>query len=321
MLCAHLEATTDAIIARQLGGGVASTGGRIFDIVLIDPGNELANRQAITSEAIPIEAIVSDVGVGEARQWPTNQDLHPQHAERIKERAITVGFFESAPAIGPSMVRQTTPYPDWIGSITAIENKPSLDRPGDLEMQLQRDVSLGLVDAVILATESHVTGAHLNRIPDEVGVWRIHTTGETITREVVREPTPLDSADWGIEIGDGSSTTRHIATVMPSDKEQARIQLAERAYGKGWRPSLPHCSRAATACMDGTKTLPYCQWKDVIIDPVGCTTACPEFDAAPPPPVDLRAEREARTPWIADPPGVTRKQAGLTADWERTKSI
>lgn len=319
-LCAAIEATTDSIIARQLGGGVTAPGGRIFDIVRIEPGTEFPERQAITSEAIPIEAIESPVGPGIARRWPGQLDIHPEHATRIKERAIEIGFFERASAIGPDMVRQTTAYPDWIGTITAIENKPTLERPGKMLMQLQRDISLGLVDYVILATQSHVTGAHLNRIPAAVGVWRISIEGETVTRDVLREPTRLESAAWGLEIGSGTPTTRQINPVAPAEKHTARIQLAERAYGKGWRPALPGCSAAATARIAGTNSLPYCQWKETIIDPAGCTSHCPRFDPAPSPDIDLAAERTARTPWDHDPPGVARTQAGLTAEWENTLS-
>lgn len=315
-LCAHLEATTDTIIARQLGGGVTDTGGRIYDIVTIEPGPEFAQRREITHRSIPALAIESAVGPGRASPWPGTLDVSPAFAERVKERAIEVGFFELVPHHGTAKVRQSTAYPDWIGAITAIENKPTLERPGALRMQLRRDVSLGLVDRVILATASHVTGAHLNRIPPGVGVWRVEHDAGAVSIEVIREPTPLDPDQWGIEIGGHSPTARRIDTVSPEAKSRARVRLAERAYGKGWRTPLPGCERATTTTVAGTDTLPFCTWKDSIVDPAGCNDSCPAYDPGQPPAADLDAERAARTPWTHDPAGVARRQAGLFAEWE-----
>jgi len=68
-LAAHLEATTDWLVARQLGGAVATPGGRIMDLCCVRPTDALADRAAITSETIPPLAIESDVGSGEAVDW------------------------------------------------------------------------------------------------------------------------------------------------------------------------------------------------------------------------------------------------------------
>lgn len=308
-LCAHLETRTDGIIARQLGGSVSESGRRILDIVEIEPGEEFERRQSVTPSSIPPRAIHCDVGVGRWRRWSAMHELSSEAADRLLERAVDTDFFEVERHRGTTRVRQTVRYPDWIGRLTAIENKPDLGSPGNLASQLRHDVSLGLVDRVVLATESHVTGAHLNRIPDAVGVWRVTPADGAI--DVVREPTRLDVDGWGLEIGDGTVSKRNVRAISPAEKSRARVRLAEAAYGKGWRPSLPACQQARLSEAAGTRSLPYCDWKDRVVDPGGCGPACPGHEAGSAPSYDWPAEREDRTGWVADPAGFARKQAGI----------
>lgn len=312
-LCAYLEHRENAIVARQIGGGVRERARRIFDIVLVEPGDEFDRRAAITDQTIPPAAIESEVGPGRAVRWPHETDYSPAHAQRILERAEDVGFFERMHREGSVAVRQTTRYPDWIDSLTAIENKPDLSRPGHLLEQLRFDVSIGLVDRVILATESYVTGAHLNRIPQEVGVWRVHTENHATEIEEVRPPMPLGVETWGIEIGETTSGASEITAISPEEKRRARVRVAERAYGSGWRPSFPACAEVDSANIEASRALPYCEWKGRIIDPAKCGPTCQGFDSADPPPVDRAQERDRSTPWVQDPDGVQRHQAGLDA--------
>jgi len=202
-LCSWLETATDWIVARQLGGAVATPGSRIIDICCVVPGKEFDARSRITSQAIPSLAIESDAGAGEAIEARRAFDCSAERAYSIIERAAACGFFEIDRRNGRQYVRQTTRYPDWIGELVGIENKPDLDTPGDLQRQLRIDVSLGLFDRVVLATESYVTDAHLNRLPEAVGVWRFNP--ETGERRVVREPTPLAVEE------DGRRTPSHSA--------------------------------------------------------------------------------------------------------------
>ncbi|MCL7416768.1 MAG: DUF5787 family protein [Halalkalicoccus sp.] len=304
-LCARLE-REGGIVARQLGGAVASPGGRILDTVHIEPGPEFEARAAITPEKIPGPAIEAAVGTGRARYWKDALSIHPDRARGVVERALEVGFFERERRGGREYVRQTTRYPDWFGPITAIENKPDLSNPGDLDRQLRFDVSLGLVDRVILATESYVTRAHLNRLPDPVGVWRIVEDG----REVVREPTPLDPTEWGVELRDRTPIRTDVAMVSPAEKARKRRRIAERAYGKGWRVEPPACARGALGEAAGA-SVPYCAHYDRIVDPGECGPACPGYEPGEASEVDLTGERDRRTPWVADPAGVKRRQTGL----------
>lgn len=305
-LAAHLEATTEWVVARQLGAAVSNPGGRIIDLCGVRPGGEFEKRQAITGETIPPLAIESDAGVGEATAIGNAFGCGIERATDVVDRAVDCGFFECERENGRRLVRQTTRYPDWIDSVVGIENKPDLETPGALESQLQFDISLGLFDEVILATESYVTRAHLNRIPDAVGVWRFDPDGE---RTVIREPTTLGVDESGIEPGAEKPLSTEITVVQPAAKRQQRRRIAERAYGKGWRSEeLPACAHATTTA-DGR---PYCEWFERVINPAAdCGAECAFHEPAEPPQIDVDAIRDERSSWVADPDGVERTQSGL----------
>ena len=332
-LCAALE-SPDCVVARQLGAGVTNPGGRIVDVCLLSPGPNFDRRTRISADRIPDPAIEASVGPGEAVPVADAIDLPPDRVAPVVDRAVDAGYLERERRDGRPVVRATARYPDdWIGSLTAIENKPDLGTPGDLEAQLRYDAALGLFDEVVLATASYVTRAHLNRIPDAVGVWRFDP--ETGEREVVREPTPIDPEAPGVEIRDRRPLRTDVALVDPEAKARKRRRIAERAYGKGWRPSLPNCLHA-TATDDGR---PYCERFDRIVDPGrDCGPDCSAFEPTDAPgPSDgtdsnasaaagdslragddgLRGERarlrDERTAWVADPDGDgPRQQSGLS---------
>ena len=302
-LCAALE-REGRLVSRQLGGHVH--GRRILDTVVVE-GDAIDERAAITADRIPTSAIEADVGVGEARYWKSAFDCHPDRAERAVELAVERGFFERERRGGRTYVRQTARYPDWVGSVTAIENKPDLDRPGNLETQLRTDVSLALADRVVLATSDYVTRAHLNRLPDEVGVWRLDPEGGE--REVVREPTDLPTDGPGIELVERTPARTDVRPVTAAEKASARTRLAERAYAKGWRTfEYPACAR----CVPDADGLPHCPWKGRPVRASDdCGPDCGGYDAADAPTVDGDRLRAERTPWDPDPDGRRRQQSGL----------
>jgi hypothetical protein len=304
-LCRQLEAERDGVVSRQLSTGVH--GRRVMDVVCVSPGPEFDERRAITPETIPPAAIESEVGAGVATYWKEAFDCHPERGASAVERAVECGFFERERRNGRTYVRQTARYPDWYGRLLGIENKPDLGRPGALETQLLTDVELGLLDGVVLATASHVTGAHLNRIPGAVGVWRFDPdTGE---REVLREPAQLPAGEHGIEILDRSSARAEIRVVTPDDLRRARLRVAERAYGKGWRTyDLPDCERVEP----DDAGVPFCPWKGRIVRPaVDCGPACEGYEHDEQPAVDLRRLRAERSSWDPAPDGRQREQSGL----------
>lgn len=213
-LCARLE-SPEAVVARQVGGGVRRPGGRVLDTVVVEPGPAFDRRAAITDAAIPAAAVESDVGVGRYRRVAPAFDCSPERAREIAAGAVRAGFFErerDGRTLGEderlrpgARVRQVVRYPDWFARLTAVENKPDLDRPGDLRRQLRLDAALGVVDRVVLATSDHVTGAHLNRLPDRVGVWRYdysegaaergeETPGECVSERRAETPSEGDIA-------------------------------------------------------------------------------------------------------------------------------
>jgi hypothetical protein len=307
-LCAHLEASEEAVIARQIGGGVRAPSNRIIDVLCVEPGAEMDARAGLTPETIPHRAIESDVGIGRARDPQKAMAGPPERVQRIVERAVEVGFFERAVGGG---VRQVARYPDdWFGKLVGIENKPDLGDPGDLQNQLRKDASLALVDEVVLATESYVTGAHLNRIPEEVGVWRFHP--ETGEREVVREAQSLPSDERGVELLDRHAGKTDIAVVSAEEKARQRRRMAERAYGKGWRTyEFPECGEVEAVAREGSEGLPYCHWKDRVVNPANCGPECPGHDSADAPDFDADEARDGRMPWVAEPEGKARRQSGL----------
>lgn len=334
-LCARLEADREAIVARQLGAGVAEPGGRVIDTVLVEPGPTFADRAHITDQAIPRTVLESDLGPGRARRVSAAIDASPEHAREVAERAAEVGFLELERRDGDLHARQVARYPEeWFGSLVGIENKPDIGSPGAMAEQLRTDVSLGVFDRVILATASHVTGAHLNRLPDSVGVWRYqpespapdgdgatdrapvpHGDGSTdrYPLKVVQEPSTLPSTEAGVEVLEQRPGETEIEVVSAADVADARRRIAERAYGKGWRPQeIPVCDRFRLAERAGTPALPYCEWKEAVVEPArDCGPACPGFDPAAPPAPEADAERAARSPWVASPEGCKRRQAGL----------
>jgi len=313
-LAAHLETEREGILSRQLGTAVS--GRRIMDLVWVEPGPEFHSRVELTAETIPARAIESDVGPGRFRFWRDAFDNHPETARSTVERAIDCGFFEQERRTGRTYVRQTTRYPEWFGRLVGIENKPDLGTPGDLETQLLTDVAVGLLDEVILATESYVTRAHENRIPDPVGIWRFdRERGEL---EVIRESESLPTDDGGVDIIDRTSTRTEIQIVTPAEKQRARRRVAERAYGKGWRTDeLPGCTKLDPTNPQLPETqreagLPYCRWHGQIVQPATtCDPDCEGYCTGDPPDIDTENLRERRTGWVSDPTGHQRTQSGL----------
>jgi len=309
-LCAHYEPETDGLLARQLGA--SCHGSRVMDVVEVEPGPQFDERVSLCPGTIPVPVLESDIGPGTARDPRRALDVHPDRVEGIVDAAVDAGYLERERRNGRDLVRATGRYPDeWVGSIRGVENKPDLGRPGDLERQLRTDVSLALLDEVVLATASHVTGAHLNRIPEVVGVWRFDPdTGE---REVVREPTPLDD-EWGVEPLDEHPGRTEVRVVSAAEKRRARRRLAERAFGKGWRPApeaWPDCARIEVGERDAVGPLPDCPWKGRIVDPAAeCGPACEGFVSGAAPSVDPESARADATAWDPDA-GERRRQTGL----------
>lgn len=299
------------LIARQLGTSVVGAGSRVMDLVSVAPGPAFEARIDLSQATIPPLALESDVPVGSRRPVTAAIDAPPDVARRVAKRAADVGFFELSRRGGTVMASRVTRYPAWFDGLVGIENKPDLSNPGALAAQLRQDVSLQVLDAVILATASHVTRAHRHRLPDPVGIWQVDPDAQTI--EVVREPGLLDAEDAGFEILAEQPGQFDVDFVSSADKARQRRRIAERAYGKGWRTfESPGCVNFEPWTIAGTEGLPGCQWADRLVDPASeCGADCPGFDSGPATALPQEAERARRTAWDPDPPGAARTQAFL----------
>ncbi len=314
-LCAHLEATTDAIVSRQLSGAIERAN-RVLDTVLVEPGAAFEQRARLTDSTIPAMVLEADIGPGRFRDWRALLG-DGMAAEQAIERAHDIGYLEVEYEAGRERVKAVDRYPaDWFDRIIAIENKPDLETPGGLYEQLRFDATLGLVDEVILATQSYVTRAHRNRFPDEIGIWRFDP--ETRELEVLDPPTQLASARPGFEIIEHRPGQTAVEPVDPAQKRRSRRQLAERAYGKGWRTyTLPACANIEPT-EDRTPGLPNCTYFDELVNPsVTCGPSCPGHSSAPPPALDLDGIRERHSPWMRDPPDRRSRQGRLGEQWTR----
>lgn len=301
-------------LARQLGTSVRAAGSRIMDLVYVAPGPTFEERVKLSPRTIPPRAIESDVSVGSWTPAASAVEAPPEVATEIVDTAVSAGFFERRRRGGRTVIRRATRYPDsWFCGLLGIENKPDLARPGDLLAQLRRDRSLQVLDRLVVLTASHVTRAHRNRLPGSVGIWRFDPDDGQF--EAIRDPAPLDSAAASFEIRAERPGRFDVMPVEPAAKARQRRRIAERAYGKGWRTfELPGCAKASPRTIAGTDGLPGCEWAGRLVEPnAECSTACPGYDPARPPSIDLDAERERRTPWDADPPGAAREQASLSA--------
>jgi hypothetical protein len=302
-VCAGLE-SDGRLVARQLAGGVH--GSRVMDCVVVEPGPAFDERARITDATIPPRLVEAEIGPGTARR-PRAVVGDSEFAQEAVEASIECGYLTSERHDGQRYVRATTRYPDgWFDGLVGIENKPDLGRPGELELQLRKDVSLALFDRVWLATASHVTGAHLNRIPDEVGVWRVDP--ETGARTVVREPTPLATDEPGIEVLDSQPARVDVRPVAAAAKTRYRRRVGERAYGKGWRVPFPDCPHVEERSVAGVGGLAYCTRQGRYMRP---PEACDADGTGPD--VDIDARRAEQSPWVRDPAGATRRQVGLDA--------
>ncbi|MFB6087253.1 MAG: DUF5787 family protein, partial [Haloarculaceae archaeon] len=190
--------------------------------------------------------------------------------------------------------RRRWAYPDWVERVVAIENKPDLTASAarNLAPQLERDVALALADEVWVATSETsetVEPALLEDVPVEAGILTVDPDGGTA--DVAWHPRVLAVDEPGTILEERPSGTGHGASAARFSyadvdwKRDKRLELAERAYGRGWRAYLdtmrPDCRHFTVTATDAG-VLPWCRAKECHQTAGECAGSCPAFEPEPP---------------------------------------
>ncbi len=289
------ERSSPVIVARQLG-----TKHRRWDTVIIE-----CEQQGLDARAqFGSRRLDSDLlGVVRAApaEWAWYRDAVPEPAypwRYVREavnRAADRGLIARRVRGGRVELKRRWRYPEWVSRIIAIENKPDMDASAarDLVGQLERDIALSLADEVWVATAaSEKTAVLLGDAPVEAGVLTFER-GERGERAatVVWQPRTLDAEGVGTRIRDRPTGKRHDrsgATFEYVDadwKATKRLEIAERAYERGWRSYLdsmrPDCRyfhlQPTTAV-----SRPFCTAKNRPQSARECSGSCPKFEPEPP---------------------------------------
>lgn len=281
------------IIGRQLG-----TRGRRWDTVIVE-----ADPDALRARAAfgldPLDSDLLHVVRHAPEEWSWYRDALPapsypwRYVREAVHRAADKGILNTRRGNGGRIeIRRMAPYPDWIRRIVALENKPDLDASAAdvLADQLQRDVALGLADEVWLgtrATGERVEPALLTDIPVEAGVLVFGNGGPQIQWQpaslaVDRPGTRIESNP---DSGGHDQSAATFEYVDPETKHEKRLEIAERAYGRGWRSYIdtmrPDC-RHFELRRGQEGWLPFCRAKDRPQRAAECSGDCSDFEPEPP---------------------------------------
>jgi hypothetical protein len=288
------ERDRPAIVARQLG-----TKRRRWDTIVVECDPEgLRARARFGADALDSDLL--HVVRNAPADWEWYRDCLPdpgypwQYVREAVHRAGDRGVIEKRKRGNRIELRRKWPFPDWIERIVAVENKPDLDASAAraLGRQLQRDVALALADEVWVATRPDDAGGVqrvlLEDVPVEAGVLTVESDGSA---DVVWQPRSLAPADPGTRIverpdgGERDASAARFEYADPEWKADKRIEIAERAYERGWRSYAdtmrPDCRHFR---LGGTEagTLPYCAAKECRPTAAECRGSCPEFEPEPP---------------------------------------
>ena len=256
------------VVARQVG-----TRERRWDTVVVeaDPAG-LDARAAFGPDELDSDLL--HVVRNAPESWTYYRDAlpHPGYPWRyVREavhRASARGAVEKRKRNGRIEIRRIAPYPDWVRRVVAIENKPDLDASAARALgdQLNHDVSRSLADEVWVATAAtgdSVEPALLTDLPVEAGVLTVSVGGDVDAR-VEWHPSALDT--------DEADDSR-------------RLELAERAYGRGWRDYAetmrPDCRHFELDHVAGA-FVPHCAAKGRGQTAAECSGSCPDFEPEPP---------------------------------------
>ncbi|AHG03253.1 hypothetical protein HALDL1_06335 [Halobacterium sp. DL1] len=281
-----------SLVARQLG-----TRDRRWDTVVVEVDPEaLAARANFGTKRLDSDLL--HVVRNAPADWQFYRDALPypgypwRYVREAVHRAGDRGVVETRKNGNKIELRRKWPYPEWVERIVAVENKPDLDASAAdaLADQLERDVALSLADEVWLATQSdgeRVERALLQEMPVEAGILAF-SGGEA---SVEWHPRSLDTDGAGTRITErpsGGEFDQSAATFEYVDaewKSEKRLEIAERAYERGWRSYLdtmrPDCRHFAVNRADHGY-VPYCGAKGREQTAAECSGSCPEYEPEPP---------------------------------------
>ncbi|SDZ77029.1 hypothetical protein SAMN04488065_0178 [Haloplanus vescus] len=270
---------TDAVpvVARQLG-----TQRRRWDTVVVEADPDaLAARAAFGADTLDSDLL--HIVRNAPAEWAWYRDALPdpgypwRYVRAAIHRAADRGVVEKRRDGNRIQIRQIAPYPDWVRRIVAIENKPDLDASAAraLADQLDHDVSTALADEVWVATEATgaaVEPALLEDLPVEAGVLALEFDGDGVADDTVAwHPASLDP------------TTD--TSLSAEEKAEKRLEIAERAYGSGWRSYVetmrPDCRWFELREVHDA-FVPWCAAKETHPTAAECSGSCPEFQPEPP---------------------------------------
>jgi hypothetical protein len=257
------------VVARQLG-----TRERRWDTVVVeaDPA-ALGARAAFGAEELDSDLLYVVRNAPETWAWYRDALPHPGYPWRYVRaaihRAAARGVVEKRRRGNRIEIRRIAPYPDWVRRVVAIENKPDLDASAAraLADQLAHDVESGLADEVWVATS---------------------TTGADV-EPVLLEDLPVEAGILTLDVGEGSVSAEvswHPSRLSPDDaRADTRRQIAERAYGRGWRSYVdtmrPDCRHFQLRRV-GDALVPWCPAKERHQSRAECAGSCESFEPEPP---------------------------------------
>jgi hypothetical protein len=281
------------IVARQLG-----TRNRRWDTIVLECDPVGLGRRARFGER-RLDSDLLHVVRNAPAEWAWYRDALPEpdypwrYVREAVHRAADRGVVETRRDGNRVQLRRKWPYPDWLRRVIAVENKPDLDASAAraLRPQLDRDVAIALADEVWVATAAtgdRVEPALLEDLPVEAGILLVDTAG--LTAEVAWYPRTLAVDDPGTRIlGNPSGRSRDLSAgrfeyADPDWKAAKRLEIAERAYERGWRSFVgamrPDCRHFRLR--EETQLLPWCGAKERVQTSAECAGDCPDFEPEPP---------------------------------------
>ena len=275
------------LVARQLG-----TRRRRWDTVVVETTEEALRRRAPFGDE-RLDSDLLHVARNAPAAWAYYREALPdpgypwRYVREAVHRAADRGFVETRKRAGRIELRRRYRYPDWVDRVVAVENKPNLDAPAAdaLAEQLEHDVALGLADEVWLATQATDAGvepALLEAMPVEAGILAV-ADGRA---EPVWNPRSLDVETPGtrvLERPDDPPAAR-FEYADPDWKRRKRLEIAERAYERGWRA---YAEKMRTDCrhfrlVDPEGPFPQCAAKGRRQTAAECSAGCDAFEPEPP---------------------------------------